>query len=150
MDLYRLIYSSQASYKLSSQDLKDIAEVSQKHNQPDGITGLLCYNNSMFLQILEGEQQQVSKTYHRIVRDKRHHTPILIECVPIKNRLFEVWSMQTISLTELADSQINILILKYSGSPKFNPNGMSPEQCLNFMQEVANIYELSDSLVIDF
>jgi hypothetical protein len=58
--------------------------------------------------------------------------------------------MQTINLTELADDQINTLILKYSGSPKFKPNGMSPEQCLNFMQEVANIYELSDSLVLDF
>ena len=104
----------------------------------------------MFLQILEGEHQQVSKTYHRIVGDKRHHTPILIECVPIQNRLFEVWSMQTISLSDLADSQINTLILKYSGSPKFKPNGMSPKQCLNFMKEVANIYQLSDSLAIDF
>jgi len=150
MNLYRLIYSSQTSTELSPEDLKDISDVSQKNNQIDGITGILCYSNLMFLQILEGEHQQVSKTYHRIVQDKRHHTPILIKCVPIKNRLFEIWSMQTIDLTELADSQINTLILKYSGSPKFKPNEMSPEQCLNFMQEVGNIYELSDSLVLDF
>jgi hypothetical protein len=150
MNLYRLVYSSQASSALSPEDLKNISDVSQKNNQLDGITGLLCYGNLMFLQILEGEHEQVNKTYHRIVGDKRHHTPILIECVPIKNRLFEVWSMQTINLTELADDQINTLILKYSSSPKFKPNGMSPEQCLNFMQEVANIYELSDSLVLDF
>ena len=150
MNLYRLIYSSQTSTELSPEDLKDISDVSQKNNQIDGITGILCYGNLMFLQILEGEHQQVSKTYHRIVQDKRHHTPILIKCVPIKNRLFEIWSMQTINLTELADSQMNTLILKYSGSPKFKPNGMSPGQCLNFMQEVVNIYQLSDSLAIDF
>jgi hypothetical protein len=150
MNLYRLVYSSQASSELSSQDLKEISAVSQKNNQLDGITGLLCYSDLMFLQILEGEHEQVSKTYHRIVGDKRHHAPVLIECVPIQNRLFEVWSMQTISLSDLADSQINTLILKYSGFPKFKPNGMSPGQCLNFMQKVANIYQLSDSLVIDF
>jgi len=150
MNLYRLVYSSQASSELSPQDLKEIPEISQKNNQFDGMTGLLCYSDLMFLQILEGEHQQVNKTYHRIVRDKRHHTPVLIECVPIQNRLFEDWSMQIINLSDLADSQINTLILKYSGSPKFKPNGMNPEQCLNFMQEVANIYQLSDSLAIDF
>jgi hypothetical protein len=150
MNLYRLVYSSQANSELSPEDLKDISVVSEKNNLADGITGLLCYSNLMFLQILEGEHEQINKTYHRIVGDKRHHTPILIECVPTQNRLFEVWSMQTISLSDLADNQINTLILKYSGSPKFKPNGMSPEQCLNFMKEVANIYQLSDSLVIDF
>ena len=150
MNLYRLVYSSQASSELSSQDLKEISAVSQKNNHLDGITGLLCYSDLMFLQILEGEHEQVSKTYHRIVGDKRHHAPVLIECVPIQNRLFEVWSMQTINLGDLADSQMNTLILKYSGSPKFKPNGMSPKQCLNFMKEVANIYQLSDSLAIDF
>jgi hypothetical protein len=150
MNLYRLVYSSQASSELSPEDLKDISVVSEKNNLTDGITGLLCYSNLMFLQILEGEHQQVNKTYHRIIGDKRHHTPILIECVPTQNRLFEVWSMQTIRLGDLADSQMNTLILKYSGSPKFKPNGMSPGQCLNFMKEVANIYQLSDSLLIDF
>ena len=150
MNLYRLVYSSQANSELSPEDLKDISVVSENNNLADGITGLLCYSNLMFLQILEGEHEQINKTYHRIVGDKRHHTPILIECVPIQNRLFEVWSMQTISLSDLADSQINTLILKYSGSPKFKPNGMSPKQCLNFMKEVANIYQLSDSLTIDF
>ena len=116
MNLYRLVYSSQANSELSPEDLKDISVVSENNNLADGITGLLCYSNLMFLQILEGEHEQINKTYHRIVGDKRHHTPILIECVPIQNRLFEVWSMQTISLSDLADSQINTLILKYSGS----------------------------------
>ena len=71
MNLYRLVYSSQASSELSPQDLKEISEISQKNNQFDGMTGLLCYSDLMFLQILEGEHQQVNKTYHRIVRDKR-------------------------------------------------------------------------------
>ena len=52
MNLYRLIYSSQASSELSPEDLKDISSVSEKNNLADGITGLLCYSNLMFLQIL--------------------------------------------------------------------------------------------------
>jgi len=150
MSLYRLIYSSQASSEISSQDLKDIAEISQQNNNIDGITGLLCYGDSMFLQILEGEHQQVSKTYHRIVADKRHHTPVLIECLPTKTRLFEAWSMQTISMNELATDQMNTLVLRYSGSSKFKPNSMTPEQCLGFVQEIASIHELSDSLQLSF
>lgn len=150
MSLYRLVYSSEASPELSPQDLKDISEISQKNNQIDGVTGLLCYGDLMFLQILEGEHEQVSKTYHRIVGDKRHHNPVLIECLPTKTRLFEVWSMQAISLTELASSQVSTLILKYSGFPKFRPNSMTPEQCLAFVQELSSIHELSDSLSLNF
>ena len=150
MSLYRLVYSSQASQGLNSEDLKNISAISQKNNQTDGITGSLCYGDLMFLQILEGEQEKISKTYHRIVSDKRHHSPVLIECSPAKTRLFEVWSMETISMAELATDQISTLILKYSGFPKFRPNSMTPEQCLGFMQEITNIHELSDSLALNF
>ena len=149
MSLYRLIYSSQAIPDLQPQDLKDILKSSEKNNLHNGITGLLCYGNAIFLQVLEGEREQINETYHRIAQDKRHHSPCLIECLPIKERSFEVWSMQAISINELSSDQVKKLILKYSGFSVLRPDLMDPEQCLNFMLDIAKIYQLSDNFFID-
>lgn len=139
MNLCRLMYSSYASPQLSYQDLKEILEKSQKNNQSDGITGLLCYGDAMFLQILEGDRRMVSQTYHRISQDSRHHTPILIECVPIEERCFEIWSMQTVKLMDMKAEKIRNLILKYSAATTFQPQIMTPSQCLKFMQELNDL-----------
>jgi len=149
MSLYRLIYSSQASPNLTPQDLQDIQEVSEKNNPGHGITGLLCYGNQIFLQVLEGDCEEVSKTYHRIAVDQRHHSPVLIECVPIQNRTFEVWSMQTIKIDENSKGQIKNLVLKHSCTPGLNPNLMTPKQCLSFMEDLSQIYQLSDNFFLD-
>ncbi|MFN5514598.1 MAG: BLUF domain-containing protein [Cyanobacteriota bacterium] len=149
MSLYRLIYSSQASADLTPEDLEAIQEAAQRHNQGSGITGLLCYGNHTFLQVLEGDCQEVSKTYHRIIDDKRHHSPLLIECVPVSNRFFEVWSMQSICLDDPVPDQLKHLVLKFSGSQSLKPEQMTPEQCLTFLKEVAYIYQLSDNFLVD-
>ena len=149
MSLYRLIYSSTAHPDLTPQDLKEILEISEKNNSENGITGLLCYGNQIFLQVLEGEWDEVNKTYHRIAQDTRHHTPRLIECLPISSRAFEVWSMQAITLNELATEQLKTLILKHSGTVKLRPELMRPDQCLNFLLDVAKVYQLSDNFYLD-
>lgn len=149
MSLYRLIYSSQAIPTLKPQDLKDILESSQKNNPNNGITGLLCYSKPCFLQVLEGECEQVNETYHRIVQDERHHTPKIIECLPIRKRNFEVWSMQAISINDLATDQVKTLVLKYSGFTSLRPDAMDPEQCLSFLIDIAKVYQLSDNFFLD-
>ena len=145
MSLYRLIYSSYGKPDLGYHDLKDIMDKSEKNNQYDGITGLLCYGDSIFLQILEGDRAIVSKTYHRISLDTRHYNPELIECIPIESRIFGIWSMKAVNLSELQSQQVRNLILKYSSSATLQPNAMTSEQCLNFMQALAKFYEQSSS-----
>lgn len=135
MVLYRIIYSSYASPSLGYEDLKEIMEKSQSNNSRDGITGFLCYRDSMFLQVLEGDRQIVSKTYHRIAQDKRHHNPEIIEAVPIEERLFGLWSMRAIRLGDLGAERAQHLILKHSISSSFKPNMMTPKQCLDFFTE---------------
>lgn len=143
------MYSSEAIPTLKPQDLKDILESSQKNNPTNGITGLLCYSKPAFLQVLEGERDAVNETYHRIVQDERHHNPCLIECVPIKRRNFEVWSMQAISVGDLSTEQVRSLVLKYSGYITLRPETMDPEQCLGFLSDIAKIYQLSDNFFLD-
>ncbi|MDP5016175.1 BLUF domain-containing protein [Anabaena sp. UHCC 0187] len=141
MNLYRLIYSSYAKSDLEYHDLKAIMQKSEKNNQAEGITGLLCYGDSIFLQILEGDRTVISKTYHRIALDTRHHTPELIECIPIESRLFGVWSMKAVNISDLNSQQVRNLILKYSPSTTLQPHTMTAQQCLNLMQALAALYD---------
>jgi hypothetical protein len=113
---------------------------SERNNEAQGITGLLCYGDSIFLQILEGDRTIISNTYHRISLDKRHHTPELIECVPIESRTFAAWSMKAINLNELNSQQVRNLILNYSTSATLKPYTMTPQQCLKLMTELADFY----------
>ncbi len=141
MSLYRLIYSSYGKPNVGYHDLKEIMEKSEKNNNFDGITGFLCYGDSVFLQILEGDRKIISKTYHRISLDPRHHSPELIELTPVESRLFGVWSMRAVNLSDLHSKGVRSLILKYSLSTVLRPETMTSEQCLNFMKAVAVLYE---------
>ncbi|TAE60823.1 MAG: BLUF domain-containing protein [Nostocales cyanobacterium] len=141
MNLYRLIYSSYGKANLSYHDLTEIMQKSDKNNQHDGITGMLCYGDSVFLQILEGDRAVVSKTFQRISRDTRHHSPELIEFVPIESRLFVEWSMKAVNLGQLKSEKVKKLLLKYSPSTTLKPSSMTGKQCINLMQELAEFYE---------
>ncbi|WP_353931412.1 BLUF domain-containing protein [Okeanomitos corallinicola TIOX110] len=141
MNLYRIIYSSYGKPDLGYHDLRDIMQKSEINNQRDGITGMLCYGDFVFLQILEGDRTTISNTFNRISQDPRHHTPELIECRPIKSRIFGVWSMKTVNLSDLKSEQVKNLILKYSTSDTMKPHNMSPKQCLSLMQELAVFYD---------
>jgi Sensors of blue-light using FAD len=145
MNLYRLVYSSYAKSDLGYHDLKDIMEKSEKNNQSEGITGLLCYGDSVFLQILEGDRTIVSKTYHRIALDTRHHTPELIECIPIESRLFGIWSMKAVNISNLNSQEVRNVILKYSASTTLQPHTMTSQQCLKLMQALATLYDQAAS-----
>ncbi len=137
MVLCRLIYSSQAIAGLAYPDLKDIMEKSEKNNLPVGISGMLCYGNKKFLQILEGERKTVSETYERILKDERHENSQLIEFVEIESRLFTNWSMKVVQLGEDFSENVKALCLKYSTSVELDTTQMTSKQCLEFLKELS-------------
>lgn len=141
MHLCRLIYSSKARPDLGFGDLRDIMEKSEKNNPGDGLTGMLCFGNSMFLQILEGDRGAVSRTYNRIASDPRHSEAEIIECTEVSERLFSDWSMKVVQLsgTQLTE-KIKSTILRYSSTPQFSPLVMTAEQCLLLMQELNTLF----------
>ena len=52
--LVRCLYASRAVEPLATNSLDRILEKSRRNNLPRGITGLLCYSNGIFVQVLEG------------------------------------------------------------------------------------------------
>ncbi len=138
MALYRLIYVSQAIAGLNYADLKDIMTKSESNNRQAGITGMLSFGDSMFLQVLEGSRRVVSQTYNRILLDKRHTNAELIEFSEIEHRDFAAWSMKAVQL----DNQpaLQEIILKYSASSTFSPISMTGKQSLSFLRELIDTY----------
>ena len=92
MAYVQLIYISDLKDK-NVGELPKILESAVRHNIEDNITGMLLYSGGNFLQILEGEKEQVQKTYDRICLDSRHKNITLITEEKVEERHFDNWSM---------------------------------------------------------
>lgn len=67
--LVRLLYASRATETLGSNGLTSILRQSRRHNHAAGVTGLLCFSDGIFLQVLEGGRSAVNQTFLRIATD---------------------------------------------------------------------------------
>ncbi len=95
MDLYHLIYESQAMGEFGEAELAALLHRGRAHNQANGISGVLVHTpDGRFLQVLEGPQTAVRHLYyHVILSDTRHfHCQVLGEgfCA---QRSFAGWAM---------------------------------------------------------
>jgi len=124
-----LTYTSEIT---ASMDFMHILEVSRVNNERDGITGVLLFCNNNVVQCLEGSREAVNKTYARIVKDKRHQNPLLVDYRVISTRLFTKWSMGYVP----ESSVTRPTLLKYSVSQNFEPRLLSGESCSEMLIEL--------------
>ena len=119
--LVRLMYASRAAEALRADALGAIVRESTQHNPTVGITGVLCFSGSIFLQVLEGGRSQVSALYNRIAQDQRHHDVVLLSYDEIDERSFSGWAMGQVNLARLNPG----LLLKYSEAAVLDPYTVS-------------------------
>lgn len=93
MSLIRLIYVSTACHEATTAELDAILASAVRHNEADGVTGMLVYADGGFMQVLEGEEEAVDATFRRVERDPRHTDVFVLERTPIPERSFGRWSM---------------------------------------------------------
>ncbi|MFI5157569.1 MAG: BLUF domain-containing protein [Sphingobacteriales bacterium] len=91
--MYYLIYLSAGVNWFSEKELTDILSVSITNNSRDNITGLLLYSEGNFIQLLEGNEQDVKNTFERISKDQRHKGITPIASGAIEKRNFPEWAM---------------------------------------------------------
>jgi hypothetical protein len=91
--LHHLIYSSDATRELDDAELEAILGACGRNNPARGITGMLLYAGSSFLQVLEGDEPAVDALFERIGRDERHRNVTILESSPIRERSFLRFSM---------------------------------------------------------
>ena len=86
--LYQIVYLSTATEPFSKVQLMELLEGSVRRNTRAGITGLLLYQNGVFMQALEGEKSVLVELFEKISHDPRHHHIIRLIQGPIKERNF--------------------------------------------------------------
>ena len=119
--LVRLMYASRAAESINQDALAAILKKSRQHNPASGVTGVLCFSEGLFLQVLEGGRLAVSQLYNRIANDARHRDVMLLSYEEIGERKFAGWAMGQVNLSDLNAS----LLLKYSETATLDPYAVS-------------------------
>jgi hypothetical protein len=99
--LVRLLYASRATTPLNSSVQESILEQSRAHNPKAGITGVLCFSDDVFIQVLEGGRDEVCELYNTIVRDGRHQQVRILSFEEIRERRFGSWTMGQVNLAKV-------------------------------------------------
>ena len=96
MTLTSLTYTSLARLDLQTADLEDIHRTAREINALEGITGLLVFNGTHFLQIVEGSETAIDDLVERLRKDPRHTGFEIRDQRKIEARSFPDWSMELV------------------------------------------------------
>ena len=126
--MYFLLYSSQAKGHPNTQEFAIILEQCLRNNPAKGITGLLLYHNGSFMQIIEGEKENILALYEVIRQDLRHEHVQTIVAGEQDGRKFPNWAMgfraftggQEITVPGYINLNENTLIFE-AGHPNEHP-----------------------------
>jgi len=105
--MIRLLYISSASKPMNEDSLLELLQECRQSNSKEGITGMLLYCGESFIQVLEGNEQDVDALFKVIKKDSRHTNVTILERKRITERKFADWSMgfKNISDAELQNTQ---------------------------------------------
>ncbi len=130
--LVRLLYASRAAQTLTQAVIDSILEQSRRNNSVQGITGMLCYSEDIFLQVLEGGRDQVCERFNAIVRDPRHASLHILTYEEVSERRFGGWTMGQVNIAKVNPS----LLLKYSEKAVLDPFGCSGSASMALLNEL--------------
>ena len=130
--LVRLMYASRAVPAIDQEELISILKKSKANNPKVGVTGVLCYSEGIFMQVLEGGRVAVNLLYNRIASDARHSDVVLLHYEEIAERRFAGWSMGQVNMARLNPA----LLLKYSECARLDPYSVSGKVSMALFEEL--------------
>ena len=130
--LVRCLYASRAAVPLVAPVVDSILEQSRKNNPRKGITGMLCFFDDIFVQVLEGGRDEVCELFNAIVRDDRHRNVRMLTYEEISERRFGSWTMGQVNIATVNPS----LLLKYSEKAVLNPFSCSGHATMALLDEL--------------
>ena len=93
MKYFYLIYSSVPSRKLSDEEVEDLLVVARRENELRNITGMLVCFPDMYVQLIEGTEEDIRQLYLNLLNDSRHHHVAVLKQGNSDRRFFPDWSM---------------------------------------------------------
>jgi Sensors of blue-light using FAD len=130
--LVRCLYASRAAVPLVAPVVDSILEQSRKNNPRQGITGMLCFFDDIFVQVLEGGRDEVCELFNAIVRDDRHLNVRILTYEEITERRFGNWTMGQVNIAKINPA----LLLKYSEKALLNPFSCSGHATMALLDEL--------------
>ena len=129
--LVRCLYASRARQPLLPATIDAIVEQSRRNNPARGITGLLCFVDDIYVQVLEGGRDAVCELFNTIVRDDRHQGLRLLSFEEIGERRFGHWNMGQVNIAKVNTA----LLLKYSERATLDPFNASGQATMALLDE---------------
>jgi len=130
--LVRCLYASRAADPLSATVINSILDQSRRNNPRLGITGMLCYFDDIFIQVIEGGRDEVCDLFNALVRDDRHTDVRILMYEEIGERRFGGWTMGAVNMARVNPS----LLLKYSEKPVLNPFAASGRATMSLLDDL--------------
>ena len=117
--MFRLIYKSAARYAAEEMfrpsNLPAILQASRRRNGAHGLSGVLVYTGTGFLQVLEGDRAEVLGMFERLLVDRRHRSVSVIEMGETERRSFGGWTMGFLGASPEIDARLEAAIGSVSG-----------------------------------
>jgi predicted sulfurtransferase len=107
MSLIQLVYTS-FLVNNAPDVIAEIHQTAKLLNKSRNITGMLLCANGGILQVLEGDEADVSRAYRSIESDRRHTDVFLISKGQVAHRDFSDWNMgfRRLTDTEIANTPL--------------------------------------------
>ncbi len=96
--LMHLIYASKAKLDFTDEDIVLLLNQAREKNQSLGVTGMLLYEQGCFIQVLEGNEKEVTTLFDEIKADSRHEKVTTIIFEALADRQFGDWTMGYVDL----------------------------------------------------
>jgi hypothetical protein len=97
--LKTVVYTSLARLDLGEDELRHLHQQARHLNALDGITGLLMFDGTRFLQIVEGTEEAVDDLVERLRRDPRHSGFEIRDERMVGSRSFPDWNMEMVRVS---------------------------------------------------
>ena len=135
--LVQLVYASESIKQYDHSEIDAIVEQAKKYNHKHRISGMLYYDESVFVQLLEGSRKDVSNLFQRIWFDLRHTNVQILYLEETKIREWRDWSMLHVSTQDKKERTF----VKYSTLPSgFNPYILSGAVLKMYIHELSATY----------
>jgi len=102
----QLIYTSRSLETISFDFVESILVTADRFNSAHRITGLLLYNETVFMQFLEGPADNMSVVLDRIFNDPRHDDAKTLYTGYSDQRFYPDWSMAALQADRTLQSPI--------------------------------------------
>jgi Sensors of blue-light using FAD len=132
--LVRLLYVSRSVKPITSVDVDALLGQCRKNNPNSGITGVLCFSEQYYLQVIEGGRRAVNELYNYIAKDPRHSEVTTLHYEEVTERLYGSWTMGRVNLERLNPA----LVLKYSEKPVLDPYTVSGKVSMALLAELVS------------